>query len=92
MTCGAGKDRQNKIFQEGGQEAVLPRAFALRVISRMRILSVKVIRIPYTLPEETRFVFQGFARVARDEEHAAACRRRLFYTRDHQLFIKSVES
>ena len=72
--------------------SVLPRAFALRVISRMRILSVKVIRIPYTLPEETRFVFQGFARVARDEEHAAACRRRLFYTRDHQLFIKSVES
>ena len=71
---------------------MLPRAFALRVISRMRILSVKVIRIPYTLPEETRFVFQGFARVARDEEHAAACRRRLFYTRDHQLFIKSVES
>ena len=73
-------------------QSVLPRAFALRVISRMRILSVKVIRIPYTLPEETRFVFQGFARVARDEEHAAACRRRLFYTRDHQLFIKSVES
>ena len=69
---------------------MLPYIFALRVISRMRILSVKVIRIPYTLPEKTRFVFQGF--VARDEEHVAACRRRIFFTRDHQLFIKSVES
>ena len=37
----------------------------------MRIFSAKAIRIPYTWPEKTRFVLQGFARVAKDEQHAA---------------------
>ena len=40
--------------------AVLLVLFALRVFSRMRIYFVKVIRIPYTWPEKTHFVFQGF--------------------------------
>ena len=37
----------------------------------MQIFSAKAIRIPYTWPEKTRFVLQGFARVAKDEQHAA---------------------
>ena len=52
--------------------AVLLVLFALRVISRMRIFSAKAIRIPYTWPEKTRFVLQGFARVAIYEQHPAA--------------------
>jgi len=37
----------------------------------MRIFFAKAIRIPYTWPEKTRFVLEGFARVVKDKEKVA---------------------